>query len=188
MLPGLRAVEWQGGGTDVLYKIIAQEAALGRYTIVLPSALPAGVDYLRDPMEMNPQELEILAGHLRVSTTNEMQPANRFQFNEPHPGKVLGGYQEHREGVELTYQPEAWAHMQYLENFTSKGVSYREDGPPLYSEGSPIYLSFQVHEIESWAGTLGEGDSCIALLYALEAHNEARPHEGSVSLRSRTLR
>ncbi|CUA76341.1 Dynein heavy chain 9, axonemal [Rhizoctonia solani] len=174
-------MQWQGGGSEVPYNIIAQEAAMGRYSIVTRAALPAPLEFLQDPMTMSKESLDILMDHLRASDRgDELPPKRRFQFNEPAPGWCMQIYRTDRNPFAvIDYPPESWAYALFLQDLESDGPPPREDGLPEFSEEDPPYLSFGEDSIEMWKHALVKGDSCIDLFNALQAHDYARPHHSS---------
>ncbi|KAG8763024.1 hypothetical protein FRC11_006399 [Ceratobasidium sp. 423] len=173
-------LRWQGGGTEVPYQLLEDDATEGRWQIVKKEVLPPGVQFVRDPMDMGEPELALWLRHLHAGWKGQLNEKEVFQFNQPRPGVHCDGYQWQRApNAVMAYGPEALSYARLHLHPTISEPTPRLDRIPIIHTSKPPYESIPPDDVSVLSHVMGEDSPTIWLLRALQEHDRMHPYQAS---------
>ncbi|KAG8703783.1 hypothetical protein FRC11_010446, partial [Ceratobasidium sp. 423] len=172
--------QWQGGGVDVPYGLIAADGESEVYAIVRREVMPLGYSVMRNPLIMEEEELRAWVRHLRAGDNDVIPAEQRFQFTEPRPGHRFEEPVVSRpDSSELSYHPCAWAYAWYVSDLSESEPPVRNDGLPCHSSDWDPYISITEAVMVGINSTLTPEDPVFNLVAALDSHDKAFPVEAT---------
>ncbi|KDN41818.1 hypothetical protein RSAG8_07189, partial [Rhizoctonia solani AG-8 WAC10335] len=175
------SIAWQGGGAFVPYDIIAQQHEEGNQDIIDNSVLPLGVEYPKNPMLMEPKELEVMISHIIAGDQNKIPAHQQFRFEQSAPGMFASNYSAGRyPQATMFYRPDSQVYTVALEENARLTSSPRTDGLPSINEYEEPYQSFTEESIRTYQTILRPEDCWWGLLGALQEHDKLFPAQMEV--------
>ncbi|KAG8705820.1 hypothetical protein FRC11_008761, partial [Ceratobasidium sp. 423] len=173
-------IGWQGGGTEVPYHLLEEDAKNDRWQIVKKMVLPNGVQFVRNPMKMGETELTLWYKQLRMGWEGHLAENRVFQFDQPRPGIQCSGYQWRRAPNALIgYGPECLSYARlHLQPMTTQPAP-RIDRIPNVHTDEPCYESVSRDDIATLGESMGEACPITFLLQALLEHDSMHPYQAA---------
>ncbi|KEP47297.1 hypothetical protein V565_160880, partial [Rhizoctonia solani 123E] len=169
-------IAWQGGGASVPYDILLQQHEEGRQDLIANHVLPPGVEYLKSPMLMEPEELEAMISHVIAGDQDKIPADRQFRFEQSAPGMFASNYTAGRyPQATMVYRPDSQAYVVALEEHAHLTSSPRTDGLPSIGEYEEPYISFTEESIETYRAILRPEDCWWGLLEASQQHDRLFP-------------